>query len=414
MNRAVRLLLLTCVALAAGAQPAGDWRGWRYWAPISANETDSTRLVRANVPAWVTARSQPGWVDLRVVDDAGREVPYVLHAREEQRERVVRAAKLLEVTYAPGENTQGIVDLGADAGVHNSIEVHTAEPDFFVWVEVAISPDAHNWRILRERVPIYRFRAEGLEGNRAIRYNDSQSRYLRLRVLEGKRRFPLEGVTVARDRVAEAEREQMDATFHHDAAPPRQQTWWKADIGSAQPISEIRFAVAEPDFYRALRVSASNDGQLWRQVGSGDIFRVRRKGYGEEDSDRERVCLNFSETRARYWRIEVLDRDDPPLEKLGISIFTTPRRVVFRQEPGRAYRLLYGNEKAAAPQYSLGRLLEAREIDGAEIVSLGVETAIPAAAPIVPWTERHKFVLWIALGAAVAVLGTLAVRAMKS
>jgi hypothetical protein len=408
MKYVCALSAFLCLAIHATAQQSsGNWTGWRYSVSVELTSTDSTTLVRAAIPRWITARAREGFEDLRVVDDAGTEVAYVLHARREVRERREQPAKLLEVTFAPGDGTQGIVDLGTDARVHNSIEIQSAESDFFAWVELAISPDSRSWRVLRDRAPIYRFRRENLDGNRLIRYGDSQSRYLRVRVLEPARRFALDGVSVWLDQTVEAERTAIEAAFVADATAPRQQTWWKADLGSALYVSEIRFAVNEPEFYRALRVSASNNGQHWWTAGSGDIFRIAQR------ERNERLNLPIAETRARYWRVEVLDRSDPPLPGLHISLFATRRYVVFRQQPRRTYRLLYGNENAPAPQYSLARLLNATDIESASPATIGSEGIAPAAPAVIPWTERHGYALWVAVGAAVAALAVLAVRALR-
>jgi hypothetical protein len=121
----------------------------------------------------------------------------------------------------------------------------------------------------------------------------------------------------------------------------------------------------------------------------------------------------LGETRGRYWRVEVLDRNDPALPRLQISLLTTPRHILFRWEPGHTYKLLYGNDKATAPQYSLARLLDNADLDSASPAKIGAEAALPAEMPVIPWTERYSFILWVAVGLAVAALGAVAVRAMQ-
>jgi hypothetical protein len=417
-----RKVLLAGVLLAAStaAQLPEAWRNWQYSAPIT-TKLQQGRLVGVEVTARIAARTQRTAADLRVIDEQGQEVPYILYARREKRTKEWRDARLLELTYKPGESTQGIVDIGENPRIHNSIEILSSEADFFAWVELSISSDARRWRILRERAPIYRFRRDTLEGNQAILYPPSYSRYLRVRILEPGRRFALDGVRVAHEVVEEAERQPLDAILRRDLSSPTQQTWWLADLGEAQPfVSQAGFEVAESEFYRAIRISASDDAKAWRTAGSGDIYRIkvveRAKAPTPETQEqvRERLKVTFPETQARYWRVEVLDRNDPALVGVRVRLFTTPRRVVFRAEAGRRYRLLYGNSRADAPQYNLARIVDAKSLESAEPARLGAEEGNASYADPAPWSERHPIVLWAALAIAVLALGALAVRALRS
>ncbi|MGH9792868.1 MAG: DUF3999 family protein [Candidatus Acidiferrales bacterium] len=425
MKRLGAVASLALIALAALAQSPDLWRGWRYSAPIAAGGAAETRLVRAQVPLEAAAHGQPGWSDLRVVDEAGREVPYVLHAQMEKRSVQRREARLLEVSFAPGESTQGIVDLGSEPPEHNSIELEVNQPDYFLWVEVAVGHNGRNWRILNERSPIYRFTSNGLAGNQTVHYSTSRSRYLRVRLLDGEKKLPLRAVRVTQEVREEAEMVPLPATFRPDPAAPRQQTWRTADLRGpdqsgrgAQPVSEVRFEHDAPDFYRTLRISRSDDGKFWSQAASGDIYRVKRSARAGADNQgaratRERLCVTLPETYGRYWRVELMDRNDPPLQALRITLHTVPRHALFRAEPGRSYRLLYGNERAPAPQYSLGQLIDPAEIASAARITVGAATAVDAPADPLPWTERHPYVLWAAAIFAAAVLGLLALRALR-
>ena len=91
----------------------------------------------------------------------------------------------------------------------------------------------------------------------------------------------------------------------------------------------------------------------------------------------------------------------------------TPWRVIFRQELGHSYRLLYGNSRARAPEYDLAKFTDRKALEAAAPGSLGPEELNAGYADPRPWSERHPQVLWLALGLAVVVLGALAVRALR-
>jgi hypothetical protein len=398
------------VALAAqGSDPAlpSAWRHWPYSAAIALPALGSPRLVRVLVPDHVSRRAQAGWSDLRVIDDSGREVPYVLHARLGRRSREDRAARLMDLTHKPGEDTRATLDLGPGSPVHNRIEIRTAAPEFFARVAIDVSAGGKDWRVLREDAPIYRFEASGLRGNQAVGYTDNSSRYVRLRITDGTGRFPLDAVVVRYEVAEEAELVPVELPVRPDPAALAGETWWLAE-GGGQPVAALEIAAEQETFHRPVRIRASDDGATWRVVTSGAVYRM---GRGRE---RDQLRVELGETRARLLRVEVVNRSDPPLAGARLGFYATPRRVVFRAAPGRGYRLAYGNPRAAAPDYELARVTVAGDLAAAAPAELGPEAANAGYVDPAPWTERHPAVLWAALIVAVAVVGALAIRALRS
>jgi len=125
------------------------------------------------------------------------------------------------------------------------------------------------------------------------------------------------------------------------------------------------------------------------------------------------TSVRFAETASPRWRVVVYNHDDAPIADLKATLYAVPRRLVFRAEPGRTYRLLFGNTRASTPVYDMARLTDTVELDAASPASIGVTAANPAYRDQAPWSERHPWVLWVALGLAVVVLGGLAVRTLR-
>ncbi|MGH9787678.1 MAG: DUF3999 family protein [Candidatus Acidiferrales bacterium] len=427
----MRPFLLVLVLLASFALPSGapfvyaqgrqdkPWNQWRYWRSVELDPNQTGELARITVPAEVYARARPRLADLRLVDDAGQEVPYVLYARRRTEQRQWRATRLEDLGYVEGQYTQAIADLGDNPEPHNTLTLDSGENNFFAWVEVASSDDRRAWVVVRDAAPIYRFRQDQLEGNQVVTYPDSRARYLRLRVRwQEPRQFQLVGCRVAQHVVEEAERAPWPATLAADTAASAKQTAWIADLGAPDvPVAEVRFETPAAEFHRPVQISASNDAQQWWPVGSGEIYRLRQglpaQGGG---APLESLRVEFSETETRYLRVAVFNRNDPPLENLRAQIFSTPRHLVFRPQPaaaGRSYRLLYGNIVAEKPEYELARLLNTEQLQSAPLATLGPEQATLNWADPRPWTEQHPWLLWAALALAVVALGALALRSLR-
>ena len=90
------------------------------------------------------------------------------------------------------------------------------------------------------------------------------------------------------------------------------------------------------------------------------------------------------------------------------------RFVLFRPRENRTYRLLYGNDRASAPQYDFARTLRIQPNEVLQHLNLGSEEATANYADPRPFTERHPNLLWFALGIAIVLLGYAALRALRT
>ncbi|MEP7310814.1 MAG: DUF3999 family protein [Acidobacteriota bacterium] len=408
---ALLLVALASSARIAAGQPApltAAWQHWQFAAPVLVEDAGGSGMVAVSVPIDVTRRAATNWADLRVVDNDGRETPYVLYARPGGSTAEWRPATILEPSIVAKQFTQVVVDAGVESRVHNSARLQVAtSTDFVTWVEIAASDDARTWRVVRERSPIYNLRLAGIGENTTATYPDTISRYHRFRLLDGSRRYDITSVDLAA-RVTSAA-ELMPAGFTLETSQESGRSiWTSTGAVSTLPIAEVRFDTAQPEFLRPVVVESSDDGTRWQRESSGEIYRMTERG-------QPRTALNVlvPEKSAAYWRITVHNRNDAPLADLHPVLQTVPRRVVFRPELGRTYRLVYGNPRATRPQYELARLVDASALDAATIARLGDARQNASYADPAPWTERHPVVLWSALGIAVAGLGFLAVRTLQ-
>jgi hypothetical protein len=419
MNRSLKLGLAfaaCAAALAAGvvAWPEGtaplpsQWEHWLFSRAITIEQNGSPAYVNATVPFEVFGRAGDRLEDLRVIDDRGREVPYVLYTRYGQLKVEPRDAQMGEKSSAHGKFTQVVLDAGEKAPFHNAIQVNTTRDDFIAWCEVAVSDDARAWRIVNDRSPIFRFRKNAQDGVQRLRYSGTNARYIRLRVFDAAEQFPVDTVTVLYDVTEPPEEVPAPVTLTPQPAHSSNDSEWIANFGpSPFPVNEVRFEVEQKDFVRRVGVMRRDEEQ-WIQAGSGDIYR-----FSENGVEREWLRVSVNEETAREWLVRIYNGDDAPLNGARPVFYATPRHVIFRTEPGRTYRLLYGESEAKAPSYDLARWANAKGYGNAPAASLGPEETNPNYTDPRPWTEQHTAVLWSALGLAVVLLGYSALRALQ-
>jgi Protein of unknown function (DUF3999) len=410
-HREARVAAAICALAMLAASPLPvAWQHWKCSRPIELPRTDSTRLVSLALPQDVYSHAAPGLADLRVIDDSGTEAPYALDSWEESPRSIPAfTPRILENSFSPGNYTRIVLNLGNYSAFHSSARIETYETEFMEWVEIDASDDAQTWRIVEERAPIFRFSREGHLGTNVVRYSPNNARYLRVRILDGGKRFPVRSIEILANSVTKPEREPFDLKLLPAKPKAPNQSAWSADLGAGHaPLREMRFQVGAEEFVREVTIQSSRDGSRWFFVGTGEIFR-----FTQGHHECEELSVPIRGKPERYLRVEIANGNDKPLEGVVPTIYIAAQRVVFEQKPGRNYRLLYGQSEAKPPQYDLARRVGQQQMDRALAVEAGGEEANSNWSDPRPWTETHSFVVWIGVGFAALLLGYTAIQSLR-
>jgi hypothetical protein len=395
--------------LAAAPLPVA-WQHWKYSRAIELPATESQRLVSVPLPQDLYRHAAPFLADLRVIDDAGVEVPYILRG-----EMAVpylappQPARILENSFAPGHYTQLVLDFKNIHQFHSLIQIGTSETEFMEWVEVAASDDARVWRIVQERAPIFRFPREGHSGTTMVSYSPNNARYLRLRILDTEKQFPVTSVRLVFNPAVKSQREPLRARFAPISPTEPNQTALSTDLEADNlPVSEIRFQVSPGAFVREVTIESSRNGSQWYWSGSGEVYRFAQGG-----RECEQLTVPIEGRAERYLRVEIANGNDKPLPGVTPVAYIARQRIAFEQSPGRSYRLLYGDSRATAPVYDLARRVNAQQIDAAQVAQAGSEEENSDWADPRPWSETHKFVLWLGVALAILLIGYTAAQSLR-
>lgn len=419
----VSTTILGALALSAGELPR-EWEHWSHFRAIeipAAEATPGPDLVRVALPESLFEQARSDLADLRVVDASGDDVGYVVFDRGQGPETSWRETELADTGFVRGEFTQVVADTGDDDALHNRVQVTLppSEKELFTWVEVAASQDGDTWRVMQAKAPLYRFRGRGFGRAVSISYPRTRDRWLRLRLLEGAKPIEVERLRVAERVEEEDELVDLRRSLVPNAESDEGESWWEPQGRIAEvPIAAVRIETETAAFHRPIKVSVSEDGDDWRQVGEGNVYRYPADDpsltAAEPDVARQSLRVEVRDVAAPLWRVAILDRDDPPIEDLAVSLMQNRRYVVFRAAPDDAYRLVYGNPGAETPEYEIAALTSRDALAGARLAELGAEQTNDAWRSSEPFTERHPVLLWIVLGLAVAVIGGMALKALRN
>jgi len=348
--------------------------------------------VRLELPQEVEAGADGGYRSLRVVDDRNDEVAYVLDpaVRASAPQRTIVG----DLGYVRGRYTEAILDCGAAAAPYDAVVLETADATFFHRVEIAIADDRETWRVVRDDALIYRAR-ETDAGTATIPIVPTRARWIRVRVF-GTDRFALDGATVARGAANASAIHRLRSltnVSHRGRA-----TTVAFDFGTADvEVAALHFDAVQPEFARRVRVQASDDAAVWRDVADGSISRF---AYGAP-----RLAIDARGDRARYWRAVVDDEDDRPIAGLRATAYATTRAIAFEALPRRTYRLQWGAGDGVAPVYDLGERLAHDAPVGYASAIVGEPAAPRAIRPATHPDRRPSALLAWAFAAALLALG---------
>jgi hypothetical protein len=167
---------------------------------------------------------------------------------------------------------------------------------------------------------------------------------------------------------------------------------------------------AEPNFRRSVQVTSDKDDY----IGSGEIDRVHMVRSGQK-IDSDDYDVNFSAVGHKTIKVIIDNGDDPPLKIKSARLQQLEHRLYFDASASAPMTLYYGDEKLNAPVYDYAKLfLLAKDAGPAQLGGEQANAAYTGRPDERPWTEKHPAVLWIAIVAAVLILGAIALRSMKT
>ncbi len=400
-SRSLVLFLVAIATFAAGL----DLSSRHFRRPIPLTPGDKPAVVKLDRDVYSGARAD--LADLRVVRD-GEEVPFIIETVAEATERAERLAEMFNQSVIPAVGLS--VTLRVNAGLkHNSVRIETAERNFRQSVHIETSEDGKRWAIVRDNGAIFDFTQDNRRlSSLTVEYPVSAQPLVRLTIGGWTKVDAVTAAYVDYQEQRAAVRETLATITPRVIEDPKNQTTFAVlDAGvSGLPVDRIYIETPAESFLRAIDVEASSNGSDWRLVRQGAI---------ERWSGQNTVTIDIPDTRDRYMRLRVYNRDDRPIGITGARLEGLIRKLRFLAAEKGDYYLYYGAGDARAPVYDLAAVLshQKNENEAKAWTLAAVETNPayrPPAEPVKPWSERHPFVLYSVLTGAVLALGIATVR----
>ena len=366
--QAAGMALLGCAALScvlAAPVGAGTFPNWQYRQEIP---LAAPGLIKLELPAETLNVARPGLEDLRILDSAGGEVPYVIERGGPTR-RVSREAKAFGVSMG-ATSTVLTLETGVTAPL-DGVTLTTPAKTFIKAVRVDGSADGKRWRVLAHGLPFFRQPS----GVSQLDLPFPAGAWPFLRVTVDDHRSPPVPFTAARIQVAAldpASRVPVEVRIAERAEGPGE-TRLTLHLGAAHlRLAALHVDSPEPFFTRRVSLAARQiDGDIIQEktLAEGAIFRSALPG--RPASSQLSVPMELT-TPSRELLLLVRNEDSPPLQISALRAERRPVYLFFMAGRGGPHVLLTGNRLAAAPRYDLASL-------GVDVTGSDATTQRPAA-----------------------------------
>src|SRR5437867_942689 len=266
--------LLVATFLFAGSLGALTPNEWRFSQAI---DVPANGLIRVNLPAETLDAARPDLGDVRILDSAGREVPFLIDRPMPRGESALRSQELR--TALEPAATQITLTTGTKASLKGVTFETPPDIEFIKAVRVESSHDGAQWRQLASDKLI--FKMAGGAANPSVSFPEGIWEFLRLTIDDSRTAaVPFTGVLL---QVAEtnAPVEPLPVTIK-TRDESLGVTRLAIDLGATNlTVASLRIKTSDPLFARQVTIAVpelANDGLCEQTLYTGSVYRVDVSG----------------------------------------------------------------------------------------------------------------------------------------
>jgi hypothetical protein len=379
MNIGVALILLV-VLMGATAAPLNDW-------PSRQNlDVGASGLVRVTLPPETHDAAQASLADVRLLDPAGAEVPY-LFEQPRARTRTLRPQEGWQA-FLEANRTRIEIEVNL-RGRLTAVNLETPAPEFLKAASLTGTTGGAT-RTLLSAYPV--FRQPGGAARLQFKLPEGVWTHLTL-TLDDTRSKPIPVTAVVLyEEDSPAPPPEAAAARMGERIESTGETRLTIDLGAARvPLAGLRFHTGEPLFVRRVNVLTrqwTNGEVRERSLGSGTIYRVAVEG--QATAEQLDLALD-AQPPTRELVLAIDNGDSPPLPVEAVDALQRPTHLVFLARQAGTFHLFSGNPRASAPRYDVAAL--ASQLKGANVALLkpGALGANPEFRPSEPLPEVPLF-----------------------
>jgi len=342
----------------------------------------------------VLSKTRPDLADVRIVDEDDRQVPFIFGSSLP----AVNHVSLLPQMDGPSvADTISSYIVGNKEGYSlNQLVLQLRNTDVKRTLNLSGSDDSKKWYAIKENMPLEPPASAGKNGTyeQLLNFPFSTYRYFRIDI-NGNRKLPVE---IASIRLYE----------------------WRSVQPSYTQLPAATITQRDSDRVTYIILKFKNPYQINKlllHLGGAKFYNREVSAFDGKHDQLFNDAINSSKpaelklsVKTDKIYLEINNHDNPPLKLTGVDGWQLDQTLISYLEGGKKYRLLFGDEKAVAPDYDLRFFTDTvaqqsvKTVNYSGVLANTLDQQKPASNSIPSW------VLWAAIAAAAIILLTLTLK----
>ncbi len=392
------LLLLVLMCPLANAQ----LKDYRYKSDVQ--KIDSGGVYRVELSPALIAKSYDGSSDIRIADEKGKGVPFVLSSK-------LSLNSPDSFIVFPEVTPELVADTAIFYTAENKNNLDISQlwlklkkTDVSRTVNLTGSDDLKNWFAIKEDIPLEQAgEGQGTEYQQSLTFPTSNYRYFRVQIIN-RNKVPVKilqaGIyTVSLNKPVFAElpavgirSTELNKTSH-----------FFIDLHQPYRLHKLHFNISSPKYYtRRVVVYAMNVGGI---ASTNALADTTLSSSGTQD-----ITLSV---KTKKVRVDIYNGDDNPLVITSVNAYLVKFYAVCYLESGHKYSIYTGNPAATAAEYDLSFLNnraynQLPGINHGDVHNNGAYAILP-----VPNKSDHSILLWTSLILVLMILSFLTLKMVR-
>jgi len=347
-----KYLLLTMIMMLGIIGQAQDFK---YKAKI--NEIPKTGFYKLELSTEVIARAMPNLMDLRIIDNKGKEVPYIFTKETISTSDQHFHLFPIEMNNSAGNDQMVIIGNPKGEAIDNIVvEMKNAIGD--KKIRIKGSDDNKNWYMVHQGTT---FTLPGTDNNvtifKAINFPKTDYKYFSIEFLDSVA-MPLNILRIGHyaNKVTYGNYVSIPNTSFTKKDSSDKKTYVQIVLPYPNLIDKIKFTITKPEQY--LRSGEIYFKSVISEVENPTLRKERITQYNlstsfELNSEQDNIFNFNNDSKTGVVNIVIDNKDNEPLEISSIELMQLGSFITAKLEKGRTCYLQFGDSTLNGPEYDL-------------------------------------------------------------
>lgn len=409
LSSAIALLFLPGIAMA---------QNFSYKAKLPS--VNQTAFYRININPEVAAFSQAQLRDLRLFDNEGKEIPYLVKKELTGQSETGFVTYPIVSTTAPDKQTL-IIENREKRNIDQFIfEMKNA--DASRQVRISGSDDKASWYVVKDSFNFASF-AEGGDATirKSLNFPGTDYTFYKVEIKTGNNESPLNILTVGNYSTSTKEAKyQLVNGLTYTRKDSNKVTYLYFTCIPGNRIDKLVFTITGPELYKRSLVLKKDGDEAYRNTYTSASQKQKRapvidyRDY-ELSSDHEKSidCSDFlGYSKDRTFTVEISNQDNEPLSFSEIKAYQLTTTVTAKLAKDKTYFLYFGDSLLADPAYDLVYFENNLPKNITSLEPMAVQPKEQKDKDEYN-AAKDKYIVWIGLGLAGIIILALTMNMMK-